>query len=716
MRAQVRGNRHFAAVLLGLSLMCPGAVAAAGERLPVSVSFEGNEALEESRLREAIPADLEGIEAGKDLGMAVDDAAYLLESYYRREGYHFAVVGYEISEEKGRVVFEIEEGPRVLLGDLTFEGNDFFADQDLEIFFGRGGKSVSDQVLSVITLGAAKADQEEVPFVESRVESAVGSIGDLYYVNGFVAYEVSDPEVRFSEDRSRADVTVRIVEGPQHFVRAVTFSGDLFPAVEDDLESLRSSLVGETYRVARRTALRTRTVEIYRIAGYPDVTVEVVEGSGPEPGDVTLEAVIESGPRVRITGIDIEGNRKTRESFIRNRIVMQPGDWYNLQEERESFMSLNRTGVFRSIEGSLEGDEGAEERRLRIKLVERPSRRAIFDIGWGSYEQARGAVGFVERNFFGTGREVGGIVGASTKGYYVRGMASDPWFFGTDITLSGPLDYSKRENPSYTEAKVEAALVLTKKVTKHISGSLRYGFKSSDTSDIDVDEPDPDFQEDYNMGSLRLRFTHDSRDDFFYPSKGNRGSISFEIADPLLGGDVSFFRFTLTSSAFFSLGKDTVVALRWDTGFLYPTNDRTAVPLPERFFNGGESTVRSFKEDQLGPKDLEGDPTGGLASNILSVELRQRLVGNLAGSLFVDAGNVVPNKTRVEQGLPPYESVGELLDDVSGQYFKEFHYGVGAGLQYLLPVGPLRLDAAWNPDRQEGEEQWVAHFSLGMSF
>jgi len=699
-------------------LFCLQTTAGAAEDLPVEVVITGNEAFDEGRIRESISAELKKIEEGRQWQVIVDDAAFQIESDYRKGGFPFVLVDYTLDEtEKGRkVVFEIEEGSRVLMGDVTFDGNDFFPDTDLEAFFGRGGSSLSQEFLSVITLSAAGEKTEEIPFVRELIEDGVGSIRDLYYVKGFVESRVSDPEITFSSDRTRADVAVTIEEGPRHFLRKVTFTGDVRPELEEQLSKLDAGLEGETFQASRRTALRSRTVEIYRIGGYPDVHVKIVEGVGDEPGDVTLEAVIESGPRVRVAGFDIEGNRKTRESFIRKRILMEEGDWYNLRKERQTFLNLNRTGIFRSVEGSLEGEEGSDERRMTIRLRERPSRVVGFDLGWGSYEKLRGGVGFTERNFFGTGREVGAAVGGSMKGWYVRGLITDPWFLGTDITASGPLSYSLRERPGYTEKKLEASGVLTRQLSKHLTGSLRYSYKYSDTTKVVADDPDPDLQEDYNMGSLRVRLTGDRRDDFFYPSKGTEGSISLEVADPLLGGDVSFVRFTFAASVFFSLFEDTVVALRWDTGFLYPTSDETAIPLPERFYNGGENKVRSYRQDELGPKDLEGDPLGGIAANVASIELRQRLAGNFAGALFVDVGNVVPNRSRVEQGLPPYESVAELLEDTSGQYFSDLHYAVGAGIHYLLPVGPLRLDVAMNPDPQEGEEKWVALFTLGMSF
>jgi len=107
--------------------------------------------------------------------------------------------------------------------------------------------------------------------------------------------------------------------------------------------------------------------------------------------------------------------------------------------------------------------------------------------------------------------------------------------------------------------------------------------------------------------------------------------------------------------------------------------------------------VRSFREDELGPTDLDGDPVGGEGATTLSLEWRHLLTGNLAGALFVDAGNVTRDIT-------------DYLD------FPDFRYGVGAGIRYLLPVGPLRLDFAVNPDPRDGEDEYVLHFSVGFPF
>ena len=243
-RARRKARPFLAALPLALLLLSRPGTSGSAEELPVEVTITGNKAFDEERIRTSIAAELKRMEEGKVLHVSVDDAAFQLESDYHGNGFPFALVDYTLDETERTVRFQIEEGPRVILGEITFEGNDFFPDTDLEAFFGRGGSSLSQEFLSVITLGSSEKDETEIPFVRDRVEGGVGSVRDLYYVKGFVESRVSDPEITFSADRTRADVAVAIEEGPQHFVRTVTFGGDVRPELEEKLSKLDAGLEG----------------------------------------------------------------------------------------------------------------------------------------------------------------------------------------------------------------------------------------------------------------------------------------------------------------------------------------------------------------------------------------------------------------------------------------------------------------------------------------
>ena len=663
------------------------------------ILFMGNQDFSEDQLRKAAEEGLTGF-AKTGRRSDVDDAAWQIENVYLAEGYAAVEVRYDFekNETGAGVTFEIAEGLRVLVERIDLQGSEEVpAEETMKFFTVLGGK-------------------EGEPFVASKIEEAVSSVRDYYYGLGYIEAAVSDPLVEFSPDGSRATVTVKIEEGPRHVVRRVSFTGDVLSAVEKPFAKLVDQLEGSVYRVREKTHLRSRVVAIYKEAGYPDVEVEVTAGRGEAAGDVTLEAAVVSGPRVRIAGVRVAGYEKTKESFIMRRITVGAGEWYDERKVTESLTNLGRSGIFSTIERSLEGEKGTEERNIVFHVTEAPSRAVGGEVGWGSYEKARARVGFQEKNLFGMGL-VGKVdAGVSTKSRFVGAQVVSAAFLGTKFTASIPVDYTWREEPSYTRKTFEGALVATRKLSRTLTSSFRYGFEATETTNIKAEEPEPNHQENYTLGRLRFLLSRDTRDNPFYPARGNKGALALEVADPALGGDISYLLFTFSDSAFFSLGERTVLALNLKSGLIYPTDEGTAVPIAERFFNGGDSTVRSFKESQIGPRDVEGDVLGGLGYNVLNVELRYRLKGNFGLSLFFDAGNVAPNLSQIEQGLPPFETITEVFEATLEDFFSDFRTGLGVGIQYILPVGPLRVDWAWNPAPREGEEEWVVHFTLGMAF
>ena len=265
-------------------------------------------------------------------------------------------------------------------------------------------------------------------------------------------------------------------------------------------------------------------------------------------------------------------------------------------------------------------------------------------------------VGFQEKNVFGTGRIFGLEATGSLKAQSLVARLSDPWFLNTKTKADLTGFYSRREEPSFTRKDKGGTFSLTRTLTDRIKATGGYGFRMTDVSDVDSDTEDGNAPTDYNYASLKAQATYDSRSDLFFPLRGQRSFISAEYADSFLGSDITLTRLSGGVRYFFPLTQSTVLAMRYRTGLIVPGKDDLNLPIAERFFNGGENTVRSFKQSELGPQDTDGNPVGGLADNVINIELRQRLIGNLTGSLFLDLGNVSPNRTRDEEGKAPYES------------------------------------------------------------
>jgi outer membrane protein insertion porin family len=668
------------------------------------ILFQGNSAMSEAALRRDAAAELEAFEKKGHHPADIDDAAFQMQLAYRKAGYAFATVDYQIETKDAAttVTFLISEGPRVIIRDITFVGNKAFDDDVLEAYFEKDRTGFFHQ--------------GKLIFVRSDVETAVDEIRARYVIHGYLDAVVEEPDLHFNADRSRVDITIRITEGTRYTVHRIDFRGDVPAAVQADLDKKRRELIGQPYFNRQKLILQTGILEVYGNHGYPDAAVEIERRSTAEPGQVALDAFIKSGPRVTIEAVEIRGNQRTHSGFIRNRIRLKPGDTYDLALQKESFRDLYRTGIFSKVDFELKKTDDPAKRILVVKVEETDAKELFFEPGWGSYEKLRLRVGFQEKNLFGTGRVFGAQATGSLKAQTLGANLSDPFFFNTDIKADLTAFYNHREEPSFTRRDIGMRFTLSKYLTDNLLSSGEYMIRNTDITN--VDEFEQQSEGTYNYASLKGQFTYDTRNDIFFPTTGQRLFASAEQADKVLGSGINLTRLTGGARIFFHLARNTVLGARYSTGLLLPGPGEVTLPLSERFFNGGENTVRSYKESELGPKDSSNDPVGGYGFNLFNLELRQRLIGNLIGTVFLDYGNIAPNRSREEQGLPPYNSRSDVISDTFDDFFRDFRPGVGVGLQYLLPIGPARFDFAFNPDHnsQRDEDSFVFHFSVGTAF
>lgn len=694
------------ALAVALAVASPGAGnEAAPETRPGAVlRFEGNRALGEATLRRAAEAELDETR-GQLRAYHADDAAFQMELAYRNEGYAFAEVAYAYEHRDGRphVTFQVTEGPRVIVRSVRIEGNRAFDGDTLRAFFGPERSFLA---------GGGRL------FVENQARGATAEIRDFYYGSGYLEVEVEGPEFAFSEDRSQVTATVRIQEGSRHVVRDVTFRGEVLPEAEGALREAAREFLGQVYVPRSRLTLQSRILEIYANRGYPEVRAEVTVSPGAAPGDQVLAAQITSGPRVTVAAVEVRGNEKTRGAFLRNRLALSPGDVYSQDKLRTSFRNLYRTGLFRQVDLDLREVEGAGDpgaRALVLEVEEAPSIELWLEPGWGSYEYLRFRTGVRERNLFGTGRSGRIEAGISARSRDALVGLTDPWLLRSEITADVPVYYRWRREPSFDREERGVGVTLSRPLSPTITAAASYDIRLTSLThtraDADIDES----ASGYALASMALQASHDTRDDYFFPTRGGKTTLGTEVAETYLGSDLTYLRFTGSTRWFASVTGSTVVGARYQAGLILPTGSQVALPLGERFFNGGESTVRSFRESELGPAASGGDPLGGHGYNVLSLEVRQRLRGNLAGTLFWDYGNISPNRSLLRRDAP-YDDRSDLIADTLDDFFRDFRSGVGVGLQYLLPVGPARLDFAMNPNPRDREDRWALHFSVGMAF
>ncbi len=632
------------------------------------------------------------VETGKR--SLVDDAAYDAELFLKQRGYAAAEVRYEITGESTALI-DVHAGQRSTIGRVLIESNEGcpMPPEELRLY-------VNGPRTGLLGTGA-------MLYVEDRVAQAAGRVRDDLISTGFLDAEASleDPGPR--AEGGAVDVLLKVHSGRHYVVKSAAvrlhrtsepISPELERNLDDALQHAVTTADGSPRRFEPRLqgGIRTVLADILSQGGYPDATLTIERTIDRDSKEVVLDVVAEPGPYVRLAEVRFEGNERTRASFIASRLLLGTGDPYDALKVRDTVRGLYRTGLFSQVSPRLTGEGDARD--LTIDLVEQPSREVFIEPGFGSYEQARITLGARDRNLVGKG--IAGSTEVTVAMLALRAEASltDPWLFRRDLIGDLRLEYDRREEPSFTRESPGAGAFITKEWTDATATTIGYRLSRSEASDIEAIEVNSEEQDDaVRIAGVILTQRYDIRDALFAPSAGHYVEASVEVATEAIGSELSFIRPKLTAAWFRSMGADDVVGLGFRMGIIAPAYDDTSIPIQERYFAGGENSVRSFRESELGPVDVNGEPLGGEGFASASLEWRHELGGAFQSAAFIDAGLVETEARRLTR-------------------FNNVRMGVGVGLRYLLPIGPLRIDAALNPDRRSGESEWVVHFGIGMPF
>ncbi|HET9800222.1 MAG TPA: BamA/TamA family outer membrane protein, partial [Chthoniobacterales bacterium] len=351
------------------------------------------------------------------------------------------------------------------------------------------------------------------------------------------------------------------------------------------------------------------------------------------------------------------------------------------------------------------------------------SKEVGFSLGYGTFEGGIVGAQFRERNLFGYGRPITLSAEVSQRSYKGEFVYEDPFLFDTEIYFRNRAAAFTFAYDGYTKFEIGDRVDLSRKLTKQYEIGLVLSPRHVEITNTSMAKR---FLGDtsYFVNSIGFTQTLDLRDSPLVAPRGFVFNNTLEVASNALGSEIDFIRGTGRVAYFLPFGpKSLTPGVVSDPDLQLPPVQRwfrqsslafgarvgiehsldnsgpdepTTLPIDERFFNGGATTVRSFGERTLGPLDPKGNPVGGEFYTIFNVEYTFPIYGELQGALFFDAGNLLP--TSEEPGLD------------------NMRYGIGGGLRYKLPIGPIRLDYGWNPDQQPGEDVGAFHFSFGFAF
>ena len=612
---------------------------------------------------------------------AVAAGAAAMRAMYRQRGFTRADVQPTVTDRPGgpggggdRLVdirYAITEGPQTLVGVISFDGNAATAEASLRALLATSpGRAYSEREVA--------ADRDRI---------------DLAYRNrGFDGVLVT-PVVSFVDNGARADVRFAIGEGVQVFVDHVIIAGN---RRTNTATIARQVLLkpGEPLGYAARIETQQRLVAL---GLFRRVGVEEVRHAGEARRDVLIQ-VEEAAPTTIGYGGGVEGGTRLR-----------PTGEAGLAEER---FEMAPRGFFEVGRRNLWGKNRAVNLFARVSVRSRDI--TLSEDGLRLAQPAdQSGYGFNEYRVVGTFRE--------------------PRVFDTaaDGLVTGIIDQAIRSSFNFVrrEARAEAGL----RLSPQYSVAGRYSYEHTRLFDERFTEDEKPLI-DRLFPQVRLSkffgsFIRDTRSDAIDPERGSFLITESEVALRVAGSEVGFTKTFLQGFSYYRVPapRRMVLALGARVGLAHgfrrtvaridadgqPIRDERGNPLvdivqdlpaSERFFAGGDTTVRGFSLDRLGTAatiSATGFPTGGNGLVVFNGELRTALVGGLGVVGFVDAGNVFPR--------------------VGGLSLSELRTAAGIGLRYQSPVGPIRIDLGFKLDRRELvpgrlERRSMLHFSLGQAF
>ncbi|MEW6416908.1 MAG: outer membrane protein assembly factor BamA [Nitrospirota bacterium] len=647
----------------------------------VKIEFQGNKEFDDSKLKEKITITIGSIADT----VLIQDNANKLRAFYEEEGYWLSSIVpviKKISTDEVSLTYQVEEGPKVKIKRINVEGNKAISTRRI--------KKVMDTeewwFFSFITSSGY--------YKKERMESDIEKIRDLYLNNGFIKVAVGEPKIQLTDDKKGMIITIPVSEGDQFKISSIEFSGNKVFG-DDEIKKRITMRPDNPFSKENLKKDIVSISELYSENGYALVTItpDVIPDESKKLAKVILK--IDEGDRYKIGRIEISGNTKTRDKVIRREVRFDEGDIFNSAKIKRSYERINNLNFFETVEIIPKPRPEEKLVDMDIKVKERPT--GFFSIG-GGYSSEEGAIAMIDLtqgNLFGRGQTIKIRGELSGKTSYYDISFRDSWFMDKPILFSTSIYKITREYIDYDKKATGFWVSFGKNLSEYWWGDITYNFENAYIHNISEDASSIIKEQEGTKitSSITPSLVRDSRDNYLDPSKGSRNSIYLTYAG--IGGDNYFVKSEIDSAWYLPFGSTTVM-FRGRFGIAAGIFGRK-LPLYERFYLGGIYTIRGLGYGEAGPRDEEtGEEIGGTEELIFNTEYIFPIVSDvkLKGVIFFDAGNA-------------YESF---------KNFGTLRYTAGAGVRWISPIGPIRIEWGYNIDRKQGEESSRVEFAFGTFF
>ncbi|MGD1212568.1 MAG: POTRA domain-containing protein [Candidatus Acidiferrales bacterium] len=652
-----------------------------------------------------------------------------VRDYLQRQGYFDVDVQVRSNQnDKGEQVisYDIARGDKFRLAGVAFDGNKYFETELLS-------RRLQLQPASFASSGR---------FSQQLLRADTDSIRAVYLSNGFRDVQVSPiVDDRYNDKKDNLFVSFHIVEGAQTLVSKLQIEGNRTVGT-DTLLNVTGSTPGEPYSESSVGSDRNNILALYYNEGFPSAAFHEETLPGDKPTEMRLVYHISEGQRIDVAKVLLTGYQFTRPGIIARQVDIKPGGPLREADVAKTQRQLYNLGVFDRVQIAPQNPAGTDpDKSMVVETLE--GHRYTIGYGFGFEVQRisstsnpsgaalaaspRGIFEIARANMFGRAQTLSFRARASTLEYRAAlSYTADNFLTKRSLSLQLITFAEKTQDiNTFTSTRFEGGVQLVEKLSPSSSLLYRYFYRRVKASNLKINlEEVPLLSEPTLVSGFDLTYARDRRDDPGDATRGTFNTADVSYASTTIGSSASFFRGFFQNSSFYSLGRSFVIARSVRFGVEVPTgktvegnvpfnpaqcttasspSTEEVIPLPERLYAGGGTSLRGFGLNQAGPRDpCTGFPVGGLGLLIFNQELhfpmKLPFVGNrLGGTLFYDGGNVYTDVNHISLAWK-----APSLTDLN-----YFSHTVGFGVRYPTPVGPVRVDFGYqlNPASYQGTNQ-----------
>jgi outer membrane protein insertion porin family len=530
-------------------------------------------------------------------------------------------------------------------------------------------------------------------FIPELLEQDTQNLRRYYHQNGFLEAKVVS-HVRTDTLKNSVAVGIEIHEGERTYIEGIHLFGN---------ETIADSLLKRAIHVSEGRPLAAKNINesqsallrSYAEQGYLDALIDAEIKTNPESHRAIVNFQIIENQCSRLHEVRLSGNQKTRSGVLFRELKIDSGKIIRYSRLIDSQKKLYLTGLFQSVivHPAPQDSLHPEMRDILIDVQEQPYHEFITSAGFGSEDKLRSKIEFSHKNLNGTARKVGFQAWLSFIERGVMVSASDPWMLDLPITADLNLSTEFKDEPGYDMTRTGGQCILGSGTRKHSDFHITL---KQDYNKFTNVRTLPEDEAKARIRSARVSAIYDSRDNLFDPGSGFFCELSAELAHAVFEEPVTFSRWETEIRTYLPF-HGCVAGTAMEFGWLVSRSSVSAIPLNERYYAGGQGSIRGYDYKRVGPLNEQGIPTGGILKCIWRVaEIRFPIHGVVHGAVFMDSGSCWADSDSVR---------------LSG-----FRSGAGLGLRLHTFLGIARLDYAWKLNRKPGEKAGAWIFNMGHAF